>query len=66
MKNNIRKYRMKKGLSIENLARLVGVCYMTMHCYETGKSNPSANNAIKIAEVLGVTVEELMEEDDNG
>ena len=30
------------------------------------KSNPSAKNAIKIAEVLGVTVEELMEEDDNG
>lgn len=66
MKNSIRKHRKLKGISMEALARTAGVCYVTMHCYESGKSVPSATNAIKIAKALGVTVEELMEEDDNG
>ena len=47
---------------LEALARKVGVSYATMWNWANGKSQPRADKAKKLAEALGVTVEELMEE----
>lgn len=47
--------------SLENLARKVGVTYVTMWNWANGKTQPRADNATKLAEALGVTVEELLE-----
>ena len=47
---------------LEDLARKVGVSYATMWNWANGKSQPRADKAKKLAEALGVTVEELMEE----
>lgn len=47
--------------SLEDLARKVGVSYATMWNWAKGKSQPRADKVKKLAEVLGVAVEELME-----
>lgn len=60
LKNNIRKMRRGKvDITQENLAALVGCTRQTIFSLEKGKYNPSLVLAMKIAAVLGVTVNEL-------
>ena len=61
MKANIRAIRRSKGLSVKALARMVGVSAMSIYRYETGHRIPDVDVAAKIADNLGVTIEELIE-----
>ncbi len=57
----IRKFRIKKGLSQERLARLADVSYNTIVKIESGASNnPTIQTLSGIAKVLEVTVDELL------
>lgn len=54
--------RTTAGWSQELLARKMDVSRQTVMNWEDGKSIPTADKAIRLAKIFGVTVEELMEE----
>lgn len=61
--DNIRKFRKKKGLSQDNLARLANIPYTTLTKIESNVvKQPSVQNVAKIAKALGVNIEKLIEE----
>ena len=53
--------RTKAGWSQEFVARQMEVSRQTVMNWEDGKSVPTANKAVKLARMFGITVEELME-----
>ena len=57
--NNIRKYRLKKGLNQTELAELSGVSRNTISSLETYVYYPTVKNALLLCKVLGCTVEDL-------
>lgn len=59
MDNNIKEFRTKAGFLQEELAKKCGVSRQTINAIENNKYDPSLNLAFKLAEVLGVTVDEL-------
>lgn len=54
--NNIRRARIAKGLSQEDLASKLGVSKAAICRYEQGAREPSIRKLNKIAEILGVTL----------
>ena len=56
---NLEDLRNKKNISQKKLAEIVGVTQVAISQYETGKSVPKINIAVKLADVFGVTCEEL-------
>lgn len=61
MKNRVRELRERKGLTQEELARMVGVTRQTIIAIEKGKYDPSLRLAFKLAKVFGVRIEDLFE-----
>ena len=66
----LRKLRKSRGLTLHALADLTGICYVRIHCIETGKTkveNITLRNALKLAKALDCKPEELLgkEADDN-
>jgi len=60
--DNIKKFRKKKGLSQDNLARAAGIPYTTLIKIESSVvKNPSVQNVAKIAKALEVNIEKLLE-----
>jgi len=59
MDNNIKELRTKSGLLQEELAKKCGVSRQTVNSIENNRYDPSLSLAFKLAEVLGVTVDEL-------
>jgi putative transcriptional regulator len=59
MKTRIKEYRIKRNLTQERLAELVGVRRETIIFLEQGKYNPSLRLACNVARVLGATIDEL-------
>ena len=57
---NLPKYREHQGLTQEQLAQLVGVKQSTVGMWENGTNSPRAKTLEKIAEILNVTVNDLM------
>lgn len=51
--------RKKSGLSQEKLAELVGVSRQAVTKWESGKSNPDTENLVRLAEIFGVSIDEL-------
>jgi DNA-binding XRE family transcriptional regulator len=60
MKNNIAKIREQRGLTQVQLAELVGVNKFHISNIERGKASPSVKLLIKIANVLNVSVDDLL------
>jgi transcriptional regulator with XRE-family HTH domain len=58
---NLKKIRLKVGISQEKLSILVGVHRTTIGELERGDQNPSLINLTKLAGVLNVTLAELLE-----
>lgn len=56
----IKKAREAAGLSKIEVARAIGVCWLTYHRWESGKFQPRADQLIKLASVLGTTEERLL------
>lgn len=62
IRNSIRLYRVKAGdMTQEALADRVGTTRQTIMSIEKGRYNPSVGLSLRIARVLGTTVEELFE-----
>lgn len=59
MKNKIKEYRQKIGLTQEELARKAGVRRETIVFLEQGKYNPSLELAHNVAEALDKKIDEL-------
>lgn len=57
---NLLKLRTSSGFSQEFLARQMEVSRTTIVNWERGKTEPSASEAIKLARIFGVTVENLI------
>ena len=57
--NRIKEHRARLNLKQEELARLVGVRRETIGNLEKGKYNPSLVLAWNIAQVFGVSIEEV-------
>ena len=58
--NRIRELRKKGRLSQQTLANQIGVFRNTISNWETGYSQISLENAKKVAEYFGVTIEYLL------
>jgi transcriptional regulator with XRE-family HTH domain len=56
--------RRRKGLTQEDLARLLGVSRITIARWETGQRFPTTEQLIKLSEILGVSPEELLKIDE--
>ena len=56
----IKALRRQKQLTQEDLAMMVGVSRTTIYQWESGKYYPEGQNLIKLAQVLGVTVDSLL------
>lgn len=57
---NIRSYRQKRGLSQEAFAEVLGIHRTYMGGLERGERNLTLRSLDRIAEQMGVEVEELM------
>ena len=59
LKNNLKKVRIEKGISQQQLADLVGVSRNTISSIETGQFNPTAKLALILCIALDKKFEEL-------
>lgn len=59
MKNRIRLYRKKKGLTQADFAELLNITRYKFRILEKGKILPSQEQAIKIAKILGLSIDEV-------
>ena len=67
IKNRIKEYRARFNMKQEDLAARVGVRRETIGNLEKGRYNPSLVLAWNIAQVFGVTIEEIFTvENDDG
>jgi putative transcriptional regulator len=65
VRNRVRYFRfMRDEMRQSDLAERVGVSRQTIVAVEKGNYNPSVELALKLAGVLGTTVEELFQLDD--
>lgn len=65
--NRVEDLRARNNLSRQELAEQVGVHYQTIGYIERGEYSPSLVLALRIASVLGVSVEEIfwLDEENN-
>ncbi|MDU3265762.1 helix-turn-helix transcriptional regulator [Staphylococcus hominis] len=59
MKNKIREYRKKKGISQETLSKKLNVSRQTINAIENNKYDPTLILAFKLARLFDTTVDEL-------
>ncbi|MDS3879350.1 helix-turn-helix domain-containing protein (plasmid) [Staphylococcus hominis] len=59
MKNRIREYRKKKGISQEALSKKLNVSRQTINAIENNKYDPTLILAFKLARLFDTTVDEL-------
>lgn len=59
MKNKVKEFRTKSGMTQQQLADLVSISSRTIISLEKGKYNPSIMLAYKIACVFNTTIEDL-------
>ena len=65
MKTRIKEYRVKRNLTQEKLAEMVGVRRETIIFLEQGKYNPSLRLAHNVAKALQTTIDEVFIFDDD-
>lgn len=66
IRNNLKLCRLKAGdLTQEQLAEKVGTTRQTILSIEKGRYSPSVGLALRLAQVLGATVEEMFELEDD-
>ena len=60
----IQYYRKKAGLSQEALGKRLLVSRQTVSLWETGQTLPTLDNLIRLREIFGVSIDEILLEDD--
>lgn len=63
--DRIKECRKSAGLSQDKLAEWIGVSRQAVTKWETGQSAPSTENLLKLAEIFGTTVDQLIAADDS-
>ena len=58
----LRSKRERKGVTLADISKATGIPYVTLWRYETGATEPRAGELKKIADVLGVTTDELLKD----
>lgn len=58
-KDRLRRWRLRRGLSVNELAMLAGVSRMTVYRLEAGEYLPRWYVASKLADALGIGLEEF-------
>ena len=61
MKNRLRVIRAERSWSQKDLAELLGVSRQTVNAIETGKYHPSLPLAFKIAQLVGLPIEQIFD-----
>lgn len=56
----IRALRESAGMRQYELAARMGVKQASVHAWESGENYPSAENLLKLADIFGVTVDEVL------
>lgn len=56
----IKEYRKTRGMSQAELAKHVGVERSTVAKWESGSNHPQAAHLVKLAEIFGCSVDELL------
>lgn len=62
---NMRRIRLEKHMTLEQVAKACGTVSATIRTYESGRANPKPATVAKIAKALGVTPAELYGVGDN-
>lgn len=62
MTKNLRAYRISKGMTQASLAAAVGVQPNTVWRWESRQLQPSLDLARRVAEILGVSLDKLVED----
>lgn len=57
---NLKQARQQKGLSQKDVAERIGVAKSTYSLYESGNREPNVQTIKRIADVLGVSADELL------
>lgn len=52
--------RSEAGLTLKEAADAIGVTAQAVSLWENGKSNPTAENIVKMSEVYGCTTDKLL------
>ncbi len=63
-KDNLKRLRQAAGLTQAQLAEKTGISLRTVQTWENVERMPLANAAVKLAKALGVTVEQLVADDE--
>lgn len=58
---NLRKWRKERKASVIQVAKAVGVTYLTIYKWENGKSVPTLNYLVSICNFLKITINDLIE-----
>ena len=61
--NKVKYLRIKLGYTQLELAELTNITQPALQAYEAGKAKPLKNTAIQLAKVLGVDVNDLMNDE---
>jgi putative transcriptional regulator len=59
MKNKVREFRKKKGLTQNELSELIGISRQAINAIEKEKFDPSLPTAFKLSELFKISIEEL-------
>lgn len=63
--NNIKRARMEKGLSVKEVAALVGVSSSAVSQWESGAKSPRSDKIFALADALGVSADYVLGEKEN-
>lgn len=58
--NRIKKERLNRGMSQQELAEVVGVSQAAEAGWEVGRCNPRPKHLLKLSKLFGITVDELL------
>lgn len=61
--NKVKYLRITRGYTQAELAELTNITQPALQAYEAGKAKPLKNTAIQLAKVLGVNVDDLMNDE---
>lgn len=61
---SFKKARIQAGLSVREVMKHLGVSDAAVYQWETGVSFPSSKRLLEIAKLYGVTVDDLLKEND--
>ena len=60
-KENLKQLRIEKGLSQDELAKLLNTSLKTISHWETGYSEPSLTQLCELAKIFDISTEELLD-----